>query len=84
MATVEVPPERRHQVIELVDVYDGRVLDVGPDQILVSLEDIPPRVDDFEELLRPFGIVNLQRTGRIALPRLHKGQVLRPAQVAAS
>ena len=84
LATVEAAPDRRHQIIELVDVYEGRVLDVGPEQILVSLEDIPPRVDDFEELLRPHGIINLQRTGRIALPKLHKGQPLRPAQVAAS
>jgi len=84
MATVETPPENRHQVIELVDVYGGRVLDVGTGEILVSLEDVPSRIDDFEELLKSYAIVNLQRTGRIALPKLHKGQPLRPAQVAAS
>jgi acetolactate synthase-1/3 small subunit len=50
----------------------------------VSLEDEPERIDDFEELLKLYDIVNLQRTGRIALPKLHKGQALRFAQVAAS
>ena len=84
MATVAVSAERRHEIIELVDVYAGRVLDVGPDEILVSLEDVPSRVDDFEELLKGYEIVNLQRTGRIALPKLHKGRPLRPAQIAAS
>lgn len=84
MATIGVPPDRRHQVIELVEVYDGRVLDVGADEILVSLEDVPSRIDDFEELLKMYDIVNLQRTGRIALPKLHKGQAPRFAQVAAS
>ena len=32
----------------------------------------PEKVDDFEELLRPYGIVELQRTGRVALPRLER------------
>jgi acetolactate synthase-1/3 small subunit len=84
LATIGVPPERRHQIIELVEVYDGRVLDVGANEILVSLEDVPSRIDDFEELLKMYDIVNLQRTGRIALPKLHKGQAPRFAQVAAS
>ena len=57
---------------------------IGADTILVSLEDVPERIDDFEELLKLYDIVNLQRTGRIALPKLHKGQAPRLAQVAAS
>ncbi len=84
LATIATVADRRHQIIELVDVYGGRVLDVGADQILVSLEDVPERIDDFEELLKLYDIVNLQRTGRIALPKLHKGQPLRTAQIAAS
>lgn len=84
MATIATTPDRRHQIIELVDVYGGRVLDVGADTVLVSLEDVPDRIDDFEGLLKLYDIVNLQRTGRIALPKLHKGQGPRLAQIAAS
>jgi acetolactate synthase-1/3 small subunit len=84
MATIATAPDKRHQIIELCDVYGGKVLDVGADQILVSLEDEPERIDDFEELLKLYDITNLQRTGRIALPKLHKGQKARLAQVAAS
>jgi acetolactate synthase-1/3 small subunit len=72
LATVDSPPTIRGQVLELVSIFDGRVLDVGHDQVTVSLDDVPERVDDFEELLRPYGIVNLQRTGRVALPTLTK------------
>ncbi|MFP3907993.1 MAG: acetolactate synthase small subunit, partial [Acidimicrobiales bacterium] len=35
-------------------------------------EGSPVKVDDFEELLRPYGIVELQRTGRVALPKLER------------
>lgn len=84
MATIATSSDKRHQIIELVDVYGGRVLDIGADTILVSLEDVPERIDDFEELLKLYDIVNLQRTGRIALPKLHKGQAPRLAQIAVS
>ena len=72
LATVTAAPEIRGQIIELVQVFEGRILAVGPDQLTVSLEGRPSKVDDFEELLRPYGIVELQRTGRVALPKLER------------
>lgn len=84
MATVQAQGAERSQVIELTAVFGGKVLDVGHAGLLVSLEDVPERVDDFEDLLRPFGIVNLQRTGRIALPKLRKVSPVSPARAASS
>jgi acetolactate synthase-1/3 small subunit len=86
LASVAATPEQRGQVIELVQVFEGRILAVGADQLTVSLEGRPSKVDDFEELLRPYGIVELQRTGRVALPRLEKtaGARLRPVKGRAS
>jgi acetolactate synthase-1/3 small subunit len=72
LASVAATPEQRGQVIELVQVFEGRILAVGSDQLTVSLEGRPSKVDDFEELLRPYGIVELQRTGRVALPKLER------------
>jgi acetolactate synthase-1/3 small subunit len=70
LLTVKALPDTRSQIIELIDLFDGRVLDVGPDEMTVSLDDQPSRLDDLEELIRPYGIIDLQRTGRVALPRL--------------
>ena len=64
------PRRRPHhgQVIELVHVVQGRIVDVRLEQLTVVLVDPPSQFDDFEDLMRAFGIGPLQRTGRIALP----------------
>ena len=72
MATVKVPVEERGQVVELTNIFEGKILAVGVEAITVSLEGSPGKLDDFEELLRGYGIVELQRTGRVALPKLDK------------
>jgi len=70
LATVSVPPEVRGQVLELAQIFEARILAVTHADLTLSIEGHPTKVDDFEELLRPFGIIEVQRTGRVALPRL--------------
>ena len=72
LATVAAAPDGRSQVLELVRIFEGRILNVGHDSILISLDGSPDKLDDFENLLRPFGICAIQRTGRVALPRLEQ------------
>jgi acetolactate synthase-1/3 small subunit len=72
LVTLRADVSARSQVIELVNLFEGRVVDVGHDELTVSLDGEPDRLDDFEGLLRPFGIVELQRTGRVALPKLER------------
>ena len=80
LATVEAGPSARGQVLELVGIFEGRILNVGHDRLTVSLEGHPDKLDDFEELLRPYGIVELQRTGRVALPKIDNS----PARLRAA
>jgi len=77
LATVKVGSERRNEVIELVQIFEGRILAVGHEALTVSLDGSPAKIDDFEELLRPFGIAELQRTGRVALPKLERDPTAR-------
>ena len=72
LVTVRADAATRGQVIELVAVFEGQVVDVGHEAVTVSLAGSPSKLDDLEELMRPFGIIELQRTGRVALPRLDK------------
>jgi acetolactate synthase I/III small subunit len=83
LVTVEAPAAIRSQIIELVDVFEGRILNVGHDRLTISLEGPPNKLDDFEELVRPYGIAELARTGRVALPKIDNTTTrLRPARTA--
>ena len=72
MATVRIEAEGRGQVMELVQIFEAKVVAVGSGAMTVSLEGHPDKLDDFEDLLRAYGIVELQRTGRVALPKLER------------
>ena len=72
LATAKATASTRGQVVELVQIFEASILAVSHDELTVSLEGHPSKVDDFEELLRPFGLVELQRTGRVALPKLER------------
>ena len=72
LATVKVSPEQRGQVVELATIFEGKILAVGVEAITISLDGHPDKLDDFEELLAGYGIVELQRTGRVALPKLER------------
>jgi acetolactate synthase I/III small subunit len=72
LLTVKAEPTTRGQIIELVQVFEGRIVDVGHEQLTVMLAGSPTKLDDLEELMRPYGIVELQRTGRVALPKLER------------
>ena len=73
LATVRVAPEQRGQIIELSNVFEGKILAVAGDALTVSLVGHPDKLDDFQELLGGYNIAELQRTGRVALPKLKRG-----------
>lgn len=72
VATVKASADERGQIVELVNIFEGKILSVGPDALIVSLDGSPEKLDDFSELLRQYGIIESQRTGRVALPKLDR------------
>lgn len=75
LCTVGADATTRSQIVELAGIFGARIVDVGHGQVTVSAADVPSRLDDLEDLLRPFDIQMIQRTGRVALPRLDRGRL---------
>lgn len=69
MIKVAVPAAKRAEVTALVEMFRGRVVDVGASTLMVLLSGEEEKIDAFVELMRPYGIKELARTGVIAMPR---------------
>lgn len=75
---VKAPPEKRMEITLLVEMFRARVLDVSPNDLMIEISGQERKIEAFIELIRPYGIQELARTGRIALVRgtLGRGDVL--------
>ena len=60
---------KRSEIRELVDIFRGKIVDVGPKEIVVEISGRENKVQAFIERMRPYGISELVRTGRIAMTR---------------
>src|SRR5437763_4312215 len=79
---VAAPASKRTELMALAEVFGARIADLGPDSIVFELTGSPQDVDSFEELVRPHGLQELVRTGRIGLGRAQRSQRTRPQQQA--
>ncbi len=61
--------EKRSEVVELADIFRGRVVDVAAEIVMIEISGQEGKIEAFIEMMRPFGIVELVRTGRIAMVR---------------
>ena len=66
---VQAPPGKRAEIRELTDIFRGRIVDVAPSEVIVEISGQEKKIEAFIDMMRPFGIVELARTGRIAMTR---------------
>jgi acetolactate synthase-1/3 small subunit len=64
-------PEKRPEVFQLTESFRGRVVDIQHENVMIEIGGTEGKVEAFIELMRPYGILELARTGRIALVRGH-------------
>jgi acetolactate synthase-1/3 small subunit len=63
----------RSEITGLVDIFRAKVVDVAPDSLMVEITGTEDKVDSLANLLRPFGIREMVRTGRVAMVRGNNG-----------
>jgi acetolactate synthase-1/3 small subunit len=83
MVTVKATADARSQVTELTAIFEAKIVDVGYESMTIMVAGEPRKLDAFSDLVKPFGIVEIQRTGRVALPRLSRQPVRLRAVKAA-
>ena len=66
---VTATPSKRSEICELADIFRGRIVDVAPDVLMIEISGQERKIEAFIEMMRPFGIRELVRTGRIAMVR---------------
>lgn len=69
LVRIDAPPGRRDEIKTLCEIFRGRIVDVGPDQLMIEMSGQERKIEAFIDVLRPYGIRELARTGRIALVR---------------
>lgn len=66
---VNASPERRHEIIEIANVFRAKIVDVGKNSLTIEATGSASKIEALEDLFRAYGIKELARTGRIALSR---------------
>ena len=87
MIKVKATPETRSHLLQLVEVYRARVVDVAPASLIVEITGTEDKISSLAEVLRPFGILEMVRTGRVAMARGEKSSndaLTEPAEIESA
>jgi acetolactate synthase-1/3 small subunit len=83
LVKVSADASSRAQVMQLVDVFRARVVDVANDSLIIEITGTEDKLEGLVDVLRPFGILEMVRTGIVAMRRGTAGVAASPPRVAA-
>ena len=66
---VKATPETRSEIIQIVDIFRANIIDVGPTSLIIEVTGEEDKINALHNLLRPFGVKEMMRTGRVAMGR---------------
>jgi acetolactate synthase I/III small subunit len=69
LVSVAVPPEKRPEVFALIEMFHGRVVDIGTKTLMIEVSGPESKIEAFMDVCKPYGIKSVARTGTIAMPR---------------
>ncbi len=77
LVRVSAAPGRRSEILEIASIFKAVAVDVGQNSICFQVTGDPVKINDFLDLIRPYGIIDLVKSGRVALSRDTKGKTSR-------
>lgn len=83
MIKVAATPDCRPGIVHLVDVFRARIIDLAPDSMTIEITGTEDKIDGLLEVLRPYGVLEMARTGRVAMSRGTKAAAANGASIGA-
>ena len=71
---VKAEPAQRSEIIQIVDIFRARIVDIARNSLIIEATGDSDKIEALEDALRPFGIREVVRTGKVALLRGSKGE----------
>ena len=75
LIAVSAPPEKRAELLPLIEMFGGKVVDIGQKFLMVEISGPEEKIEAFISICRPYGIKSVARTGTIAMVRHAKADV---------
>jgi acetolactate synthase-1/3 small subunit len=72
LIVLSAPPEKRPEILALIEVFRAKVVDIGPKYIMIEVSGPEAKIEAFINACKPYGIKSVARTGTIAMPRQFK------------
>jgi len=72
LLSVFTPPEKRPEILSLVEMFGAKVVDIGPKFVMVEICGTEDTIESFIDACQPYGVKNVVRTGTVAMPRQPK------------
>jgi acetolactate synthase-1/3 small subunit len=69
LVKISVDSRTRAEVMQITDIFRAKIVDVQPKNLTIEITGTEDKVEKFIELMKPFGVLDLTRTGKVALPR---------------
>jgi acetolactate synthase-1/3 small subunit len=69
LVKVNVDSQTRAEVMQITDIFRAKIVDVQPKSLTIEVTGNESKIEKFVELMKPFGVLDLTRTGKVALPR---------------
>jgi acetolactate synthase I/III small subunit len=76
MIKVRADQQNRPHILELIKVFRGHAVDVAPNSLIIEISGTVDKIDGLLEVLRPYGVLEMVRSGRISMTR--GGDLLQP------
>ena len=69
MFKVSAAIENRAEIMQFAEIFDGKIIDVSRKSLVVEITGTATKIDAFERMVRPHGLIEMARTGEVAIGR---------------